>query len=436
VSAAGHLRSTARIVRFVGSTRYRQNPYPAYRHLRSDTPILKTPMGVWILTGHPEVSEALRNPALSSSDSHIDASRLRLGPLRRLLGREAVESGPFFERAPRLMLFRDPPDHTRLRRLVSRVFTARRVQEMEPRITAIAADLLDELPESGEFDLMSQFAYPFPARVICDLIGVPPSDVESIIACAPGLAAGLDPGPLLTAEAKAAANAAMVGLVDYLGPLLSHRRVEPADDLLSALLAERTATSPDDAPCTPVSTSSMDPEQLSDDEIIETVLLLLIAGHETTANLIGNGVVALLHDRHALAELQAAPIIGDGHVDELLRIDSPVQMTMRVATQPTQVAGRDIAAGSVLLCCLGAANHDPATFPDPNRIHWDRAPNPHVAFGGGIHHCLGAGLARAEARIGLTLLLERYGDLGVAGPIRRRDSFTIRGLSRLDLVGH
>ncbi|HVF07971.1 MAG TPA: cytochrome P450 [Actinomycetota bacterium] len=354
---------------------------------------------------------------MSSDESRIDLTTLHVGPLQRLLGRgiERSEPGPYFERVGKLLLFRDPPDHTRLRALVNRAFTPRRVMDLEPRIEAIAHDTIDTFVADGEVELMTQFAYPFPARVICELMGVPRNESHHIIDHAPSLAGGLDPGPLLTPAARDAANAACEAIVDYLDGLIRRRREDPGDDLLSALLDRH------------------DGDALSHDELVDTVLLLLIAGHETTANLLGNGIVVLLDQPEALAELRADRDLDRAAVDELLRFDSPVQMTMRVATEGSLIDGRPVSPGSVVILVTGAANRDGTVFEQPDRLDWHRGENPHVAFGGGLHYCLGAALARAEARIALRALLDRLPNLVVAGEPLRRPSFTIRALSRLPL---
>lgn len=412
-------RITSELVWFIASPRRRRDPFPAYRRLQRLDRVHHSPIGVWVLSGHAEVSAALRDPRLSSDERHIDAGTLHLGPLRRLLGRggESLEHGPFFDRVPRLMLFRDPPDHTRLRKLVSRSFTSRRMADLEPRITAIANELLDGIAATGDAEMMTQFAYPFPARVICGLIGVPSSETHNVVDHAPALAAGLDPGPLLTRPARDAANNAIAALVDYVEHLIERRRAVPGDDLLSALLATRDA---DDA--------------LTSDELVDTILLLLIAGHETTANLLGNGLVALLSQPGALAELRANPDLDAPAVDELLRYDSPVQMAMRIATETVALSGGVIEQGSVVICCIGAANRDEVVFPRPDQLNWHRCENPHLAFGGGIHHCIGAPLARTEARIGLRAILDRFDQIQLAAQPTYRPSFTIRGLGQLPLT--
>lgn len=410
-------RITAELVWFLGSAARRSDPYPSYDRLRRLDRVHHSPIGVWLLSGHAEVNRLLRDPRLSNRESHIDLNTLHLGPVRRLLGRsDATETGPFFERVPNLLLFLDPPEHTRVRRLVSRAFTLRRVQQLEPRIQAIADELLDPIEAAGRCELMADFAYPFPARVICELIGVPTDEAHRIIEHAPALAGGLEPGPLLTVAARDAANRAIVELVDYVRDLIERRRHHPDDALLSSLL------------------HAEDGERLAEDELVSLVLLLLIAGHETTANLLGNAMVALANNPQQAKELCADPEFDENAVEELLRFDSPVQLTMRIATEPVDVDDRTIQPGSVVILCTGAANHDSREFARPDQLDWHREQNPHLAFGGGIHYCLGAQLARTEARIGLRSILSRLGIPKLERRPARRPSFTIRGLNRLDLT--
>ena len=405
---------TAQIVRFLASPSSRDDPRRAYARIRRLDPVHRSPLGVFVVTSHAEVNQVLRDHTFSSNEDNIDLSRLRLGPLRWILGRgnESVEQGPYFEQD--LLLFLDPPDHTRLRRLVSRSFTPRRVAELEERIADIADELLAPVIQRGQAELMHEFAYPFPARVICELIGVPRADAHHIIDNAPALAAGLDPGPMLSADAARAANDATVAVTAYIDDLIERRLADPGDDLLSALLHEGD-------------------ERLTNDELVTMVVLLLMAGHETTANLLGNAIVALLEQPAALAELRADPNLDAAAVDELLRFDSPVQLTMRIATQQTDLGAHTVEPGSAVVLATGAANHDEAVYPHPDRLDWHRTENPHLAFGSGIHYCLGASLARAEARIGLRHLLDQLGDFYIDGSPTRRPSFTVRGLSELPI---
>ncbi len=421
--ALGRLRRTARtsyvtaqLVHFLASAKRREDPRHAYARVRRLDPVHRSPLGVVVVTSHAEAGQVLRDPRFSSSEDHIDLSTLHLGPLRWALGRQGpgVEQGPYFEQ--QLLLFLDPPDHTRLRRLVSRSFTPRRVADLEVRIAEIARELVEPIVANGRTELMSEFAYPFPARVICELIGVPDDDAHHLIDNAPALAAGLDPGPMLTAEAARAANDATVAVTAYLDELIAQRLARPGDDLLSALLHDG------------------DDDRLTRDELVAMVVLLLVAGHETTANLLGNGIVALLDQPHALAELRGDPSLDAAAVDELLRFDSPVQLTMRVATDAVDLAGHHVRPGTVVVLCTGAANHDESVYAHPDRLDWHRPDNPHLAFGGGIHYCLGASLARTEARIGLRTLLDALGEFRLDGDVVRRPSFTVRGLARLPLT--
>jgi hypothetical protein len=411
------LRLTPELIWFVSSANRRNDPYPKYRRLQHLDPVHHSPLGVWLLSRHADVTAALRNPALSSDDSHIDLSTLHLGPLRWLLGskRDTEEVNAYNARLRELMLFRDPPDHTRLRGLVNKAFTPRTVQHLEGRIQALATELLDEIVPHGETDFMKTFAYPFPARVICELIGVPAVDAHHVIAHAPALATGLDPGPLQTSEVRAAANAAIDAVSAYLGDLIASRRTDPQDDMISALLA------------------STDGDVLTESELISTVLLVLMAGHETTANLLGNGLVGLLAQPGRLEELRRDPTLDAVAADELLRFDSPVQMTIRIAREAVEVDGRTIDQGSAIILCNGAANRDEAVYENPDRLDWHRPHNPHLSFSGGIHFCLGAPLARTETRIALRSILNRMPDLHLTGEPVRRPSFAIRGLSALPL---
>jgi cytochrome P450 len=409
---------TPELIWFVASGTRREDPYPKYRRLQHLDPVHHSPLGVWLLSRHADVTAALRNPSLSSDDRNLNLSTIHLGPLSRLLGskRETHERDSFVERIRELMLFRDPPDHTRLRGLVNKAFTPRTVHQLEGRIRVIAGALLDDIAPQGATDFMASFAYPFPAQVICELIGVPAVDAHHVIAHAPALAAGLDPGPLQTNEVRAAANTAIEAVSAYLSELIARRRTDPQDDMISALLAWS------------------DGDVLTESELISTVLLVLMAGHETTANLLGNGLVGLLAQPDRMEELRRDPTLDVAAVEELLRFDSPVQMTMRIAAEAVDVDGRQIDRGSAIILCNGAANRDPHVFEHPDAFDWHRPQNPHVAFSGGIHFCLGAPLARTEARIALRAILERMPDLRLAGTPVRRPSFAVRGLTSLPLA--
>jgi cytochrome P450 len=267
---------------------------------------------------------------------------------------------------------------------------------------------------------MSEFAYPLPARVICELLGVPKDDERFIVSQAPALGTGLDPAPMRTPQSVAAANDATNALVDYLGGLIAERKRTPKDDMLSALIAAEESG-----------------ESLSHDELVSTILLLLVAGHETTANLIGNGTLALLRHPDQLVRLRAGddPELDRSAVEELMRFDGPIQMVERITLEPVTIGSREIPAGRIVVCLTAAANRDPAVFASPDRLDLGRTPNPHVGFGGGPHFCLGAALARLEARIALGVLARRYPRLRLLDPKPSwRPSFTIRGLRELPVA--
>ena len=265
----------------------------------------------------------------------------------------------------------------------------------------------------GAADLMTRVAYPLPARVICELLGMPPEDHSFIAAHARDLAGGLDPVP--SAAAVARADRAVGALRTHLLGVIAARRRMPADDLVSALVAACDGG-----------------DRLADDELVATLVLLLIAGHETTANLIGNAMVVLDAHPSQAAALGGGDDMADTAVDELLRFDPPVQIAQRVALAPVALGGRTVPTGAAVIVSLSAANRDPDTFADPDRLDLARSPNPHLSFGAGVHHCLGAALARAEGRIALRALTRERTRLRVARPYpRHRPSLTVRGYGHL-----
>ncbi len=411
---AGALAATPALVAFLGSARLREEPHRAYAALGRLGPVHRSPFGFVVVTGHAEVSAALRHPDLGSAEALADLELLRIGPLRRLLGRsDQSERGPFLTTAADLMLFRDPPSHTRLRRLVSRAFTPRTIARLEPAVAAVCDELLAPLRRRRRFDLMDAFAYPLPARVICALVGLPDDDHELIARHGRDLAVGLDPLP--SAEELRRADAAVVALRAHLEGPIAARRARPRDDLLSDLVAVAD-----------------DGDRLTPDELVATLVLILIAGHETTANLIGNAVVALDDEPAARERLAQDPGVADTAVEEMLRLDPPVQITQRFPRVPVELGGVELPAGTFVILGLAAANRDPAVFVEPDRVELSRDPNPHVAFGAGAHFCLGAALARLEGRVALPALYRALPDLRVVRPLpRRRTSLTIRGFRHL-----
>jgi cytochrome P450 len=344
--------------------------------------VLPTGVPAWVITGHEQARAAFTDPRLVKGGS-------RNAPFVDELEPETSAG------LNNHMLTADPPTHTRLRRLVSAAFTRGQVDRLAPGIEALTASLLDdvakELSVTGVADLVPTFARPLPLTVICDLLGIPPEARADVLdAVGPVLAGGVG-----TFEAYAPAARRMLAFVRG---LVEEKRRKAADDLLTALIQVRDGE-----------------DRLTEDELTSMVQLLFIAGHETTVALISNGVLALLTHPDQLAHVRADPALWPGAVEELLRFDSPTQVPIPVATaEPVELAGTTIPAGEHVIVSILAANRDPARFPDPDRLDLTRADGGHLAFGHGIHHCLGAPLARLEGRIALRALVERFPDLELA----------------------
>ncbi len=386
-----------------------EDPYPLYRRLRAEDPVHRSALGFWVLTRHADVLAVLRDPRMSRDPRRSE--RLEL-----LRSSTEVDDLLASEEAAPSMLFVDPPDHTRLRALVNKAFTPGAVERLRPRVEAIVAGLLDRVVGAGVMDVVEDVAYPLPVTVVCELFGVPEADRDRFRAWSRELVRLLD--PLVAADALERALQARLGLRGYLRGLIAERRAYPTGDLLTALVAAEDQG-----------------HQLSEAELVSMCVLLLVAGHETTVNLIANGTLALLRHPEARASLQADSALAGSAVEELLRYDSPVQFTSRHALADLDIGGCRVRVGESVVAVLGAANRDPAQFPDPDRLDLARAPNRHVAFGGGIHFCLGAPLARTEARIAISALLARLPglELGPQPPVRR-DTVTLRGLASLPVT--
>jgi pimeloyl-[acyl-carrier protein] synthase len=383
-------------------TEFLADPYPTYHRLRAEDPVHQSPLGFWVLTRYEDVSAVLRDP------------RFIKEPLAALV---AARFGADVPRGMGLsMLDRDPPDHTRLRALVSKAFTPRVVEGLRPRIREIVDGLIVRAQAVGAMDLIEEFAYPIPVNVICELMGVPVQDHERFKGWSLDIARGLDsiwlPPDSEVPRRSAAARHAISG---YFRELIAARRASPRGDLLSALIAAEEAG-----------------DKLSEEELVATCILILIAGHETTVNLIGNGVLALLRHPDELDRLRRTPALITSAVEELLRYDGPVQRTARVASDDATIGGRTIRTGDMVMPFIGAADRDPAQFPDPDRLDLSRGDNRHLAFGWGIHFCLGAPLARVEGQIAIDALVRRLPRLALVGDTPEyRQSLTLRGLKTL-----
>jgi len=386
------------------------NPYPMYARLRAEDPIHWSPlMEAWVLTRYDDVATVL-------TDSRFSADRRQArNRFAEEIARREEEFGPFGR--TRTMLTSDPPEHTRLRRLVSKAFTPRMVEGLRPRIQEIVDELLDGVAESGRMDVIRDLAYPLPVIVIAEMLGVPPEHRDQFKHWSDEIVGAIG-GPLVPQETLERSRVAVHALAGYLQGVIAERRQEPRGDLVSGLIAAEEQG-----------------QILSEDEMLATAMLLLVAGNETTTNLIGNGMLSLLRNPDQMDKLRADPLLVPAAVEELLRYDGPVQATGRVAMEETEIGGQRVTPGQAVLTVLGAANRDPARFQNPDELDLGRQPNEHIAFGDGIHFCLGAPLARAEGRIAFETLLR-----GLANPrletedLQWGGSFILRGLRSLPIV--
>jgi cytochrome P450 len=377
------------------------DPYPTYHRLRAEDPVHRHPLGFWVLTRHDDVAAVLRD------------ARFVKEPIAAVV---AARMGIATPAVPLSMLERDPPDHTRLRGLVSKAFTPRVVEALRPHIQRIVDTLLDRVEGAHAMDLIDDFAYPLPVIVICELLGVPVEDRDRFKGWGLDIARGLD-AILLPPDSEVAQRSAASrrALIDYFRELIAARRKAPRPDLLSGLIAAEEVG-----------------DRLTEPELLATCILLLVAGHETTVNLIGNGTLALLRHPAELRRLRENPGLIGSAVEELLRYDGPVQRTSRVPSEAVTIGGRTIDKGELVLPFIGAADRDPAQFPDPDVLDIGRADNRHIAFGWGIHFCLGAPLARLEGQIAINALLQRLPKLALATDRPQyRQSLTLRGLQAL-----
>lgn len=386
------------------------NPYPAYDELRRAGPLVHwEELGLRCAARHEDVSALLRDRRFGRDVLHV-ATRAELG-----WPEPAPELAPFHEFERHSLLELEPPRHTRLRAFVASAFLPRRVEPLRPRITALAHALLDELSGEREFDLLARYATPIPVLVIADFLGVPRAMAPALLAWSHDMVAIYQ--TRRDAEVERRTVAATVEFSAYMRGLIAERRRRPADDFLSQLLAAQDAQG----------------ERMSEDELVTTAILLLNAGHEATVHAIGNGTLALLtHVPDTAAAFRANPV---GHCEEALRFDAPLHMFTRYALDDVEYAGQLFRRGERVGLLLGAANRDPARFPQPERFDAARSPNPHVSFGAGIHVCVGAPLARLELQVALEVLFERLPHLQVTRAPRWRDTWHFHGLEALFVRG-
>jgi cytochrome P450 len=377
----------------------RADPYPRYARLREISPIVRADDGALVVTHYADCVTLVRDGRFA----HLPADMLAF------VGYPDWREHPALHQLFTSMLMLNPPDHTRLRRLVSSAFTARRVQGLRRAVERMVDDLLDGM--DGELDFVEAFAFPLPVSVIGELLGVPAGDRAQFQTLVRDWTQVLE---IITPDVLTVADPAAATIRQYLAGLVDERRRRPADDLLTALVQAQAAD-----------------DRLTDEEVLSNAALLFAAGFETTTNLLANGLVALLEHPEQRDLLAERPDLAQPAVEELLRYDSPVQISGRMAMEPVEVAGVTIDAGDRIVGYLGAANRDPDRFAEPDRLRLDRADNAPLSFGGGIHYCLGAPLARLEAQIALPALVRRFPKLELAGPGQIRDSLSLKGYTSL-----
>lgn len=386
---------------------FSDDPYPHLQELRENDPVHQNPLGIWVMFRYDDVLQMLRDRTLSVEDRNIVLNE-RMALLADAFGNDS-------ERGSASMLSRDPPDHTRLRRLVSKAFTPRMIEQLRPRVEELVDSALDKA--EGEWDVIDRLAFPLPFTVISELLGTPETDSVQLREWSGTVVRSLEPvvdPELLKAIVDAGEN--LQGLVLE---IIAWKKDNPGDDLLTGLIA-----------------AEEDGDRLSEQELADQVGLLYIAGHETTVNLIGNGTLALLRNRQQLERLLSDPGLAAGAVDELLRYDSPVQSTRRITLAPIDIDGTQIEAGAFVVLSLASSNRDPLKWgPTSDELDITRpAASEHVSFGGGNHHCLGAHLARLEGEVAISRMIQRFPNLELAGDLVWNGRTNLRGLTHLPVT--
>ena len=393
------------------------DPYPFYAMARSGGAVLPNELAGWLVFGHEAVLGVLRDPTLSVEEHNVD----NVDFLKARQDQRAALGGGGTEIRSNSMLDRDPPDHDRLRRLVAKAFNPAMVRALSPHVEELVDEALSAMAaRGGDADVIADLAFPLPFTVISEMLGMPEADRLQLRDWSHAMVKALD--PIITDDEARAAVDASVHMLDHVRAAIEWKRTEPADDLLSKLIAAEDSG-----------------DVLSEDELVTQVVLLYIAGHETTVNLIGNGTLALLAHPDQLERLAADPDLDENAIEELLRYDSPVQFSRRITTAPLEVAGVTIEPGEFVMTCLGSANRDAAFWgptADELDVGRDRAAQ-HVSFGSGVHHCLGAALARIEGRAAIPALIRRFPDIALADPDATpawNGRLVLRGLDRLPVT--
>jgi len=403
-AAARHVpNDNAKLFAFIANPKVRSQPWPLYQRLHARGPVRSIRYeGVWLVASHQAVTTVLRHPTTSVDESLAT-------------GQESFDrTRPFSMLMERTLLFTDPPDHARLRRLVSRAFTPRTVERLQPWVEALVDERLARLRPLGEADLLADLALPMPVEVICELLGIPDSERAPILGWARDIAPRLDISLFRDEGKERRGDVAATGLATFLGELVADPARRDPEGLLAALVAVEE-----------------EGDRLDRDEVVALAALLLVAGFETTANVISNGVLALLSAPDQLARVRDGAVAPATAAEELLRFAGPVQFTQRVLLEDLELAGQRLPARTLVALLIGAANRDPLVFTDPDRLDVGRDPNPHLSFSSGIHHCLGAALARLEIAVAVPKILRELPDLRLAATPRWRDTFVLRGLAAL-----
>lgn len=380
------------------------DPFPTYHQLRETDPVHLNKDGTYYITRYEDVTRVYRTKSMTSDKTEMYVAKFGEGPL--------------LEQHTNSMLFSDPPNHTRIRRLVAHAFTPRAMQTLEHRVVELVDRLLNDCAANGGMDLIKDFAFALPVEVVCAMLGIPPAEREPLQRWSNAILTPLE--PVATPEMIARGNEAVTEFKAYLKDVLADRRRHPeryGEDVMAELLA-----------------AEEDGDRLSETELVQNCIFLLNAGHETTTNLVGNGVNALLDFPDQLQRLQQQPELIDSAIEEMLRFDSPLQIGNRGVSEAIEIGGVAMPPGTQIMTSIGGANRDPAQFPDPDRFDIARTPNRHVAFAAGIHACLGAPLARMEGRIAIGQLVERFPNLRRAGDIVRGGRARFRGLASLPVA--
>jgi cytochrome P450 len=396
---------------------YQVDPYPHLREMREGDPVHESPLGIWVLFRYDDVFKVLRDPTMSVQDANLSGELTSMreqmfDAMVEELGREGRR-----ERGSLAILNLDPPDHTRIRKLVAKAFTVRRIDQLRDRLQQLVDEALDGVDGSGSWDVVDTLAFPLPFQVITEFLGMPEGNRDEIRGWSHALTKTLD--PVLTEDDMRAAFDASDHMLQYLTEVVAWKRANPADDLLTGMIE-----------------AEEDGERLSLEELQDQIILLFIAGHETTVNLIGNGTLALLRNRDQLTRWRDDPALDATAVDELLRYDAPVQLSRRIPMAPCEIDGRTVPPGTLLMTSLASANRDPAKWgPTADRLDVGReTAGQHVSFGSGIHFCLGAALARLEGEVAVGSLIRRFPDLDLAGDPVPNGRITLRGLDHLPVT--